>query len=160
MDLEEHLHTTGSALKRWFIAQSQDALAVGALWLLGLLILQVPWAPLWAFFGFALQFIPGIGMACALIGPAIAAAISGGTDRFLFVLGLYAVLAVLDGLILQPLFMKHTARVPWWASLTAPLVLGFFFSFWGVLLAAPLLTVLWAYRLRNKERVTPTSGLS
>ena len=32
MELLEHLRTTGTALKRWFIAQSLDALAVGAIW--------------------------------------------------------------------------------------------------------------------------------
>jgi cbb3-type cytochrome oxidase subunit 3 len=29
------------------------------------------------------------------------------------------------------------------------------FSFWGVLLAAPLLAVVYAYRARNKERHNP-----
>ena len=67
-----------SALKRWFVAQSYDALAVGVLWLAGLLILKVPLAMLWAFLAAVLQFIPGVGNIAPLVGPATAGAISGG----------------------------------------------------------------------------------
>jgi len=35
-----HARTTGSALKNWFVAQCYDALAVAALWLVGLLIIR------------------------------------------------------------------------------------------------------------------------
>jgi len=33
MDLEDHVRTTGGALKNWIIAQLQDSLAVAILWL-------------------------------------------------------------------------------------------------------------------------------
>jgi len=45
MQVGEHFRITGGALKNWAIAQAQDSLAVAALWLVGLLILHVPWAP-------------------------------------------------------------------------------------------------------------------
>ena len=54
MNLGEHFRVTGGALKNWLIAQLQDSLAVGLLWLVGLLIIGVPWAPLWALLGAAL----------------------------------------------------------------------------------------------------------
>jgi predicted PurR-regulated permease PerM len=151
MDFRDHLQTTGGALKRWFIAQAQDSLAVGAMWLIGLLIIRVPWAPLWALLAVFLQFIPHLGPVLSLLGPAVAAAITGGFDRMLYVLILYAVVVMLDGFLFQPMFMKRTARVPVWASILAPLVLGFFFSFWGVLLAAPILAVVYAYRTRPRQ---------
>ena len=53
-----HARTTGSALKNWFIAQCYDSLAVAVLWLVGLWIIGIPWAPLWAILGGVLQFIP------------------------------------------------------------------------------------------------------
>ena len=152
MDLREHLRTAAVAIRHWLVATLYDALAVGALWLVGLLILRVPWAPVWALLGALFQFVPQFGIMLALIAPALAALFSGGFDRFLYVLMLYAVIVVADGLLLQPLFMKRRARVPFWASLTAPLVLGFFFSFWGVLLAPPLLAVLFAFRERARNR--------
>jgi len=152
MDIRDHLHTTGKALKNWLVAATYDALAVGFLWLIGLWILRVPWAPLWALLGAVLQFVPHFGPVIALIGPAFAALASGGGDRLLYVLILYAVVVVIEGLVFQPLFMKRRARVPVWASVLAPLVLGFFFSFWGVLISAPLLAVVFGFRIRADER--------
>ena len=150
MQLLEHAQITGGALKRWFIAQLQDSVGVGLLWLAGLLIIGVPWAPLWAIIAAVFQFVPHLGPIISLIGPAIAATASGGFMRLLYVLMLYAVVALVDGLVLQPYLMRRSARVPVWASILTPIVLGLFFSFWGVLLAAPILAVIFAYRSRNK----------
>ncbi len=151
MDFRDHVHITGNALKNWLVATSYDAVAVGAMWLVGLLIIGVPWAPLWAVLGGMFQFIPQFGPVLGLILPAIVGAISGGWDRLLYVLILYAVIVVMDGLVLQPVLMKRRARVPIWASILTPLVLGFFFSFWGVLVAAPLLAIIFAYRARLRS---------
>ncbi len=136
-----HARTTGSALKNWFIAQCYDALAVAGLWLVGLLIIGVPFAPFWAFLGGAFQFVPQVGAILGLIGPA---------------------LALLFGLVLQPYIMKRTVKVPMWASILAPIVLGIIIPFWGVLLAPPLLAILYTYRRRNQkaleESLAPLPG--
>ncbi len=55
----------------------------------------------------------------------------------------------MDGFLLQPYIMKRTAKVPVWASILAPIVLGMVIPFWGVLLAPPLLAVLYAYKARQ-----------
>jgi predicted PurR-regulated permease PerM len=149
MEFEDHLRTTGGALKNWFIAQFYDALAVAGLWFVGLKLLHIPWALLWALLGGALQFIPGIGTAVAVLGPALSAGLSRGWEPFLFVLMLYAGIVMIDGFVLQPLLMKRTARVPVWASLLTPIVLGIMIPFWGVLLSPPLLAVVFAYRARK-----------
>jgi predicted PurR-regulated permease PerM len=150
MQLREHAQITGGALKRWFIAQLQDSVCVGALWLIGLLIIGVPWAVLWALIAMVFQFVPHLGPVISLIGPAIAATASGGFMRLIYVLILYAVVVVVDALVFQPYLMRRAARVPIWASILTPIVLGLFFSFWGVLAAAPLLAIIFAYRSRNK----------
>jgi predicted PurR-regulated permease PerM len=152
MRISEHLLTTGGALKRWFLAQTLDAIAVGAIWFFGLLIIGVPWAVLWAILAAVLQFVPQVGLVLSLIGPAIAAAASGGLERMIYVLILYAIIAIVDGMALQPFLMKRTARVPIWASILAPVVLGILFNVWGVLLSAPLLAIIYAYRARAAAR--------
>lgn len=150
MELEEHLQVTGGALWSWFRAQTYDSLAAGVLWLVGLRLLHVPWALGWAILAVVLHYIPHLGPVLALIGPAVTAGVSGGWEQLLRVLILYAIVVLVEGFLLQPLFMKHTARVPIWASLFAPIVLGLVLSFWGVLLAAPLLAVVYAYRARMR----------
>ena len=78
MDLRDHFQLTGNALKNWIVAQLQDSLAVGLLWMIGLFIIGVPWAPLWALLAATLQFIPHIGPVLGLIGPALAATLRWG----------------------------------------------------------------------------------
>lgn len=151
MELREHVQTTFGALKNWFIAQCYDSLAVGAMWMVGLLLLKVPFAPLWALLGGALQFVPNIGAVLALIGPALTLLFTDSSwERFIGLLILYAGIMVTDGLLLQPYLMKRQSRVPIWASILAPIVLGFLIPFWGVLLAPPLLAIIYAYKRRNE----------
>jgi predicted PurR-regulated permease PerM len=153
MNVSDHLRTTGGALKNWAIAQLQDSLAVGTLWWIGLRLLHVPLAPLWALLAALLQIIPHLGPLLGLIGPLLAAAISWKDWQHpLSVLVLYAVVAALDGLLLQPYIMRRTAKVPVWASIVAPIVLGIVWPFWGVLLAAPLLAVVYAYKARYDRK--------
>lgn len=144
------MRTTGSALKNWAIAQMQDSLAVGILWLVGLYVIHVPWAPLWAIIAAVFQIIPHLGPILGLIGPVLAATIAWRDwEHPLGVLILYAVIVVIDGLLLQPYIMKRTAKVPIWASILAPIVLGILWPFWGVLVAPPLLAVVYAYKAKN-----------
>jgi predicted PurR-regulated permease PerM len=160
MEFRDHLRTTGSALKNWLVAQSLDSAAVAALWFVGLLIIGVPWAIVWAILAGIMQFVPHIGAVLGLLPPlAVAVFTDNGEplygflpERALYVLILYAVIAVVDGLFLQPYLMKRTTRVPIWASILTPLVLGVLIPFWGVVLSAPLLAVIYAYRDKRKER--------
>ncbi|HZD32803.1 MAG TPA: AI-2E family transporter [Candidatus Angelobacter sp.] len=152
MQFSRHVNITGGALRDWFVAQCYDSVAVGLLWWAGLAWLHIPLAPLWAFLAALFQFIPHFGPTLTFIGPAIAAAFTGGLDTFLWLLGLYGVIVVVDGLLLQPMIMKRTARVPFWASLGVPILLSLMFGFWGLLIAAPLLAVIFAYRAVAKKR--------
>jgi predicted PurR-regulated permease PerM len=155
MDFRDHLRTTGGALKNWAIAQLQDSLAVGVLWLIGLYILRVPLAPMWAGIAAVLQIVPHFGAILGLLGPVLAATIKWTDwEHPLGVLGLYAVIALLDGLLLQPYIMRRTAKVSIWASVFSPIVLGVIWPFWGVFVAPPLLAVLYAYRARRKDSGT------
>ena len=150
MNFGDHLHTTGGALKNWAIGQFKDSLAVGVLWLIGLYILNVPLAPLWAVIAALLQIVPHFGPILGLLGPVIAATIKWvDWEHPLGVLVIYAVVVLLDGFLLQPYIMRRTAKVPIWASLLAPIVLGVVWPFWGVLVAPPLLAILYAYRERG-----------
>ena len=157
MRFSHHVTLTGTALKRWFVAQCYDSLAVGALWAAGLWFLHVPFAPFWGVIAAAFQFIPQFGTVLSFFGPAIAALFTDDPlERVLYVLILYGVVVVVDGLVLQPLIMRRTARIPIWASLIVPILLSLIFGFWGLLLAAPLLAVLYAYRSHNRSRFQPS----
>lgn len=144
------IRTVGGALMNWWRAATLDALIVGVLWFVGLELLHVPLAPLWAFLAALCQFIPGVGGMLALIGPVLSTALSVETSedwyRLGYVLGLYGLIAILEGLVIGPYVLHRTTRVPWWAAFLGPIVLGFLIPPWGVLIAPPLLAVIYAFR--------------
>ncbi|HET6215881.1 MAG TPA: AI-2E family transporter [Acidobacteriaceae bacterium] len=142
-----HLRTAGSALVSWWRAVTIQGLCVAVLWLIGLLLLHVPLAPVWALVAGLMTLVPNFGGVIALLGPAFSILVSQPSMyRLCFLLGLYAVIVVIDQLMLQPLIMKRVTRVPIWASILAPIVLGIVIPFWGILLAPPLLAVVYAFR--------------
>ena len=150
LTVADHFRITASALRRWALAQLQDSIAVGLLWLIGMWILRVPWAPLWAALAAVLQIIPHFGPILGLLGPVLAAGVRWNDwEHPLYVLILYALIVLVDGFLLQPYIMRRVARVPMWASILAPLVLGFVIPFWGFLLAPPLLAVVYAYKSKR-----------
>ncbi len=139
--------TAGTALVQGWRAATLEGLCVGVLWWIGLALLRVPLAPVWAMIAALAAFIPHFGGPISVIGPALAVAVSGHDFvRLVYVLGLYAIIVVLDQLLIQPLLLKKTTRVPIWASILFPIVLGIVIPFWGVLLAPPLLAVVYAFR--------------
>lgn len=143
----------GRALVHWLRATFIDAILVGILWLIGLLLLHIPLAPLWAAIAMLVQFIPQFGGMLALIGPSLTLLFTGGGwENFGLLLGLYAVIVVIDQLGLQPWIMKKTTRVPIWASIFGPILLGIVIPFWGVLLAPPLLAVIFAFRKPRSQK--------
>ncbi|GGA54358.1 hypothetical protein GCM10011507_02020 [Edaphobacter acidisoli] len=139
------LKTAGTALLNWWRAATLDALIVGCLWFIGLELIHVPLAPMWAVLGGILQIIPTYGGMIALLGPVFSVAVTGHDEwRLGLVLGLYGVIMILEGLVIGPYILHRTTRVPWWAAFLGPILLGIVIPFWGVLLAPPLLAVIFA----------------
>src|ERR1700755_2200778 len=142
-----HLKTAGGALLNWWRAATLDALIVGVLWLIGLELIRVPFAPLWAILGGILQIIPTFGGMIALIGPVLAVAFSGHDEwRLGLVLGLYGLIVILEGLVIGPYVLHRPTKVPWRAAFLGPIVLGILIPFWALPRAPPLLTVIYAFR--------------
>ena len=149
-DVRTHARTAGTALLNWWRAVSLEALCIAILWWIGLAILRVPLAPLWALIGGLMTFVPNFGGVITVIFPVMAILLSGkNLERLAFVLGLYALIVVIDQLVLQPWLLKRTSRVPIWASILVPILLGIIIPFWGILLGPPLLAIIYAFRTRK-----------
>ena len=143
----DHARTAGTALVNWWRAVSIEALCVAVLWWIGLALLGIPLAPLWALIGGLMTFVPNFGGVITVIFPVMMVLFSGrDLYRLGFVLGLYAIIVVIDQLVLQPWLLKRVTRVPIWASIFVPILLGIVIPFWGVLLGPPLLAIVYAFR--------------
>jgi predicted PurR-regulated permease PerM len=110
-------------------------------------LLHVPLAPAWAIIGGLMTFVPNFGGVITVIFPVLTILFSGhDMYRLGLVLGLYAVIVVIDQLLLQPMLLKRVSRIPIWASIVVPIAMGIVIPFWGVLLAPPLLAIIYAFR--------------
>jgi len=146
-DIKAHARTVASALLNWWRAVTIEALCVALMWWIGLLLLHVPLAGVWALIGGLMTFVPNFGGVITVIFPVLTVLFSGhDMYRLGLVLGLYGLIVVVDQLVLQPYLLKRTNRVPIWASIFVPILLGILIPFWGVLLAPPLLAVVYAFR--------------
>jgi predicted PurR-regulated permease PerM len=151
-----HARTAGAALVNWWRAVTIEAICVAILWWIGLALLRVPLAPLWALIGGLMTFIPNFGGVITVIFPVMTILFSGrDLYRLGLVLGLYAVIVVIDQLVLQPWLLKRVTRVPIWASIFVPILLGIVIPFWGVLLGPPLLAVVYAFRNPKPKDMPP-----
>lgn len=156
-DFKSHARMAGTALFNWWKAVTIEALCVAAMWWLGLFLLGVPLAPVWALIGGLMTFIPNFGGVITVIFPVLMVLFSGHDYyRLGLVLGLYGVIVVIDQLVLQPWLLKRTNRIPIWVSIFVPILLGIIIPFWGVLLGPPLLAVIYAFkRPRTQSQLEP-----
>ncbi len=146
-DLKTHVRTAANALFNWWKAVTIEALCVALMWWIGLMLLHVPLALVWALIGGLMTFVPHYGGVITVIFPVMAVLFSGhDVYRLGLVLGLYALIVVVDQLVLQPVLLKRTNRVALWASIFVPIALGIIIPFWGVLLGPPLLAVIYAFK--------------
>ena len=156
----DHARIAGTALVNWWRAVSIEALCVAVLWWIGLALLGIPLAPVWALIGGLMTFVPNFGGVITVIFPVMMVLFSGrDLYRLGFVLGLYAIIVVIDQLVLQPWLLKRVTRVPIWASILVPILLGIIIPFWGVLLGPPLLAVIYAFRKPKPKLAVPVTAL-
>jgi predicted PurR-regulated permease PerM len=158
-DFKSSARTAGTALVNWWRAVSIEALCVAILWWIGLALLRIPLAPVWALIGGLMAFVPNFGGVITVIFPVMMVLFSGhDMYRLGLVLGLYAIIVVIDQLLLQPLLLKRVTRIPIWASIFVPILMGIIIPFWGVLLGPPLLAVIYAFR-KPKDKALPPPDL-
>lgn len=146
-EFRSHVRVAADALFKWWKAVTIEAICVAIMWWIGLMLLHVPLAPVWAIIGGLMTFVPNFGGVITVIFPVLAVLFSGhDIYRLGLVLGLYAGIVVVDQLLLQPLLMKRANRVPVLVSIFVPILLGILIPFWGVLLAPPLLAIVYAFK--------------
>ncbi len=133
--LEDAAKRVSRFLSVLFVINAAFGIAVGV----GLYLIGIPNAILWAILAAILRFVPYIGQAIAAVAPiCLAMAISTGWLAPLLTLGLFVVLGIFFGNVLEPwLYGKGTG-----VSAVAVLVTAVFWTWlWGImglLLATPL----------------------
>ena len=135
----EKIHRTNAA---FFRGQLTISLIEGAILFIGLWIFGVRFSLLFGLIFAVLSIVPFLGFSVAFVGTLLFVLIDTGgfTTAFWFVVGVFVLIQVLEGLVLQPMILgKETGLHPIMIIL-ALLVSGELFGFFGMLIAIPIAT--------------------
>jgi predicted PurR-regulated permease PerM len=135
----------GRTVQGWLLVQLLSMFAMGVMIWLGLTLIGVQLALVLAIIAFLLEFIPFIRPWLAFAPAALIALASGSASNLLWVAGLYFVANMIEGNVLLPVLEKRAVDVPPALTLGAIFLLGALFGFVGILVAAPLVAVVFVF---------------
>ncbi len=135
--IDDLLCEVGIVLRRWLVGRGLSMTAVGVGSVLGLSLLNVPFALLLGLIAGLLTFIPYLGAILSAV-PAILVAALQGIDIAFYTAGIYLGLHILEGYILAPLIQRRAVSLAPGFLLIAQ-TLGFAIAgTFGMMVAAPI----------------------
>jgi predicted PurR-regulated permease PerM len=153
----EVLGALQSTLHWWLLGRLLGMSIIGALVAVSLRLLGVPQSLALGVIAGLLEFIPTIGPFISVI-PAALVALTVGVDTFLYVLGVFLCLHMLEGYVIMPLIEQRTVSLPPAATLTAQVLMGLLFGPLGLMMATPIVAVVMVliYRLYIEDTLHDT----
>ncbi len=133
------LNDAGERLSRFFVSQFAVNLGVGlALWL-GLALIGLPHATLWAALAAVLRFVPYVGVwIAAVISAALAAAVAPGWTLVLLTLGLFTVVELIAGQLVEPQLYGHSTGLSPLSVVVAAIFWSWIWGPVGLVVSTPL----------------------
>jgi len=104
---------------------------------IGLLILGIPAAGLWALLAFVTNYVPNVGFIIGLVPPALLGLVTGGVDQMIAVIVLYSVLNFIIQSVLQPKFVGDAVGLTTTVSFLSLIVWAYIMGPIGAILAIP-----------------------
>jgi predicted PurR-regulated permease PerM len=133
------LNDAGERLSRFFVSQFAVNLGVGVVIGIGLGLLGLPHAILWATLTAVLRFVPYVGVwIAALFSATLAVAVVPGWSLALCTLGLFVLVEIIAGQVVEPQLYGHTTGL---SPLSVVVAAIFWSSLWGpigLILSTPL----------------------
>lgn len=128
------------ALRAWLAARLVSMLAIGILSMIGLTVLQIPYAIALGVLAGLLAFVPNIGPFIAGV-PAVLLALAISPQRALFVILMYWLAHALDDFLIIPIAERRIVHLPPALTILVQIGLGSLVGILGVAFAAPLTAV-------------------
>lgn len=152
-NVQDALQVTGRALWLWLRAQFASMVIVGVLTWLGLQILGIPLATLLGLLTGLLEFVPLVGPVVSAV-PAILMGFVKGPTYALYVALLYMGIQAVESNLITPLVQERGVSLPPSLTLLAAVIFGILFGFLGIIVATPLMVVVFVLvKLLYIERV-------
>lgn len=141
-EAESTLSTIGHALQLWLLGQLFAMFVVGLLVTAGLFAIGMPSALALGFLAGVGEFVPIVGPLLSFI-PALMLAFSEGGSMVYWVIGLYALVQVLESYLIMPLVQRKAVELPPVVTLFAIVAFGVLFGIPGILLGTPITVALF-----------------
>lgn len=133
------LNDAGERLSRFFVSQFSVNLGVGAALWLGLALIGLPHATLWAALAAVLRFVPYVGIwIAALISAALAAAVDPGWTLVIVTLGLFAAVELIAGQLVEPQLYGHSTGLSPLSVVVAAIFWSWIWGPVGLVVSTPL----------------------
>lgn len=135
----EAINDAGERLSRFFVSQFSVNFGVGVVIWLGLVIIGVPNAPLWASLTAVLRFVPYVGVwLAAFLATLLAAAVDPGWSLALMTIGLYVIVETVAGQLVEPQLYGHTTGLSPLAVVVAAIFWSWLWGPVGLIMSTPL----------------------
>lgn len=125
------------SLRWWLVGRLASMIVVGTLTWLGLLLLGVPSAGTLGALSALLSFVPNIGPIVSAI-PAILLGLGQSPTMALYVIGLYALVQIVESYVVTPLIQQRVVALPPAIIIIVQLAFGTALGILGLLFATPL----------------------
>jgi predicted PurR-regulated permease PerM len=133
------LNDAGERLSRFFVSQFSVNLGVGAALWLGLALIGLPHATLWAALAAVLRFVPYVGVwIAALIAAALAAAVDPGWTLVIVTLGLFVVVELIASQLVEPQLYGHSTGLSPLSVVVAAIFWSWIWGPVGLVVSTPL----------------------
>ena len=133
------LNDAGERLSRFFVSQFSVNLGVGAALWLGLAVIGLPHATLWAALAAVLRFVPYVGVwIAALISAALAAAVDPGWTLVIVTLGLFVLVELIASQLVEPQLYGHSTGLSPLSVVVAAIFWSWIWGPVGLVVSTPL----------------------
>jgi predicted PurR-regulated permease PerM len=133
------LNDAGQRLSRFFVSQFLVNLGVGLAVAAGLFILGLPHALLWGALAAVLRFVPYVGVwIAALFATVLAAAVDPGWTLAIATLGLFIIVELLAGQLVEPQLYGHTTGLSPLSVVVAAIFWSWLWGPVGLIVSTPL----------------------
>jgi predicted PurR-regulated permease PerM len=138
----EAMNATGAALRLWVLGMFVDMLAVGLMTGLGAWLIGLPSPLALGAIAALANIVPFVGPAASIV-PGLLVALPQGGQLWIWTLLMYIAVQQAEGNLIYPFIQRRAVDLPPVLTLAGVLVFGVLFGPLGVVLAAPLLVVIF-----------------
>jgi predicted PurR-regulated permease PerM len=133
------INDAGERLSRFFVSQFAVNFAVGALIWVGLSVIGLPHPMVWAALTTLLRFVPYVGVwIAALCSAVLAAAVDTGWSMAIETLGLFVIVELIAGQLVEPQLYGHTTGLSPLSVVIAAIFWSWLWGPIGLIVSTPL----------------------